>query len=430
MQDWTFYIETYGCKVNQYESQALREAWLGLGGREVPEPQAADYLLVNSCAITARAERDARNAIYRLRRLATEGRIILTGCAAQFFGDFMPRKNAFHARPDICLKQSDKSRLMAGPTCTESQDGDFAIRGYTRGRPVVKVQDGCSQKCTYCIVPYTRGKPVSRKPDDILAECRRLFASGFCEIVISGVNLRQYGKDNENYGDFWDLLAHVDRGLAGEFAQFGRLRISSIEPAQLGGKALETLAACRMCCPHLHLSLQHASPAILKRMGRGHYSMDSIARFMDGLRKLWPIFGLGADIIAGFPNESEEDLQILLDFMESLPLTYAHVFPYSQRPGTPAAAFAGQMEKREKLRRAAMLREQAAELKKRFLQGLLEAGPMWIAPDSSLRAEGVWHGVNEYYAPCIFKAPCREHKGFVRALPKAVGCSGLEVEIF
>lgn len=198
---------------------------------------------------------------------------------------------------------------------------------------MLKVQDGCQHRCTYCIVPLTRGRCLSRPPEDVIAEARRLLLAGHAEIMISGINLRQYGRDNADFGDFWSLLRRLDAALAPEFAGRGRFRISSLEPSQLDDEGVETLMACRMLCPQLHISLQHASQPVLRRMGRGHYTAEMLQRAVERLHAHWPVMGLGADIIAGFPGEREEDVACLLDFVRETPFSYAHVFPYSRRPG-------------------------------------------------------------------------------------------------
>ena len=337
MQAWKFFFITFGCKVNQYETQSLREAWQARGGVECDDPAQADVVCVNSCAITARGERDARNAVFRLRRAAPAARLILTGCAARLFEDFRRHGHEDCVQPDLVLPQGDKRLLLAGPWTEEARAPaeetrapsypPFAISGFRRARPVLKVQDGCQHRCTYCIVPLTRGRCLSRPPEDVIAEARRLLLAGHAEIMISGINLRQYGRDHAAFGDFWSLLRRLDAALTPEFAGRGRFRISSLEPSQLDDEGVETLMSCRMLCPQLHISLQHASQPVLRRMGRGHYTAAMLQRAVERLRAHWPVMGLGADIIAGFPGEREEDVACLLDFVRETPFSYAHVFP-------------------------------------------------------------------------------------------------------
>ncbi|MGE9985666.1 MiaB/RimO family radical SAM methylthiotransferase [Desulfovibrio sp. SGI.169] len=459
MPVWKFFIATFGCKVNQYESQALREAWQKLGGVECDAPGEADVLCVNSCAITAKGERDARNAVFRLRREAPAARLILTGCAARLFADFRPRPGAIWAEPDLLVPQEEKSRLLRGPWPEKNDSAfpadaafpPFQIRSFRRARPVLKVQDGCAHRCTYCIVPLTRGKPRSRAPQEILEEARRLLRAGHAELMLSGVNLRQYGRDIPGHGDFWSLLHFLDKNLAPEFAGRARLRISSLEPSQLVGRGLATLKGCRLLCPHLHISLQHASPAVLRRMGRGHYTAAMLEEAVASLAAHWPRMGLGADILVGFPGETDEDLRLLLELIERLPLSYAHVFPYSRRPGTAADGFGGHLPQAVKLRRAALTREAVARRQQRFFREQLDLPDMLVVADvlkhmppgtenenaKTGHGSGLWRkGVNEFYAPCLFRAPatdaaCQDDAltGLLPARPVRVTKEGLLVEL-
>ena len=421
MSAWKFYLVTFGCKVNQYETQSLREAWLAQGGVECNAPALADVVCVNSCAITSKGERDARNAVFRLRREAPTARLILTGCAARLFADYKPRPGAIWAAPDLLVPQEEKSRLLNGPWADLDGDLDadnaeqtpaealltaevaqtvaqtavpslasaaaqaafppFQISAFKRARPVLKVQDGCAHRCTYCIVPSTRGKPRSRPVDEIVSEARRLLQAGHTEIMVSGINLGQYGRGADT-GDFWSLLRTLDAALAPEFAGQARLRISSLEPGQLDQEGLDALMACRMLCPHLHISLQHGSQAVLKRMGRGHYTPAMLEHAVSALSSHWPVMGLGADIIAGFPGETEDDMRQLLELIERLPLSYAHVFPYSRRPGTAADRFDGQIAQSLKLERAARLNEAVARKQQAFLAEQLKLPRMLVAADN------------------------------------------------
>ena len=476
-----FYLATLGCKVNQYESHALREAWLRRGWEEAGKPDQADMILVNSCAVTARAVADVRNTVRRLHRAAPGASIVVTGCAAEVLAgelsdlpgvaavigqsrkeelieaaweSLLPMADSGEELPrpaSVCAVKAPKSgpeqQVKTGET---SPFPAFAVSGYDRSRAVLKVQDGCSHRCTYCIVPLTRGKARSRAVEDSLNEAKRLLKAGFREIVISGVNLRQYGREAaEGRGskrgtrsgyDFWDLLAQLDRELSPEWAGRARFRISSLEPGQLGQKALDVLGTSRMAAPHLHLSLQSGSPSVLRRMGRGHYDPAAMPDFFARLRTLWPVFGLGADILTGFPGESEDEFLEGLALCRELPLTYAHVFPYSRRPGTVAATMEGQLSADVKKERAAVLRVMVEQKKQTFVRSLLTAPAMWVVFEGRRRegeeASGyaadsaVSSGVNEYYVdcrlaegsesksappPCVLTPvrPLREEKGFL-----------------
>ncbi|WP_300772285.1 MiaB/RimO family radical SAM methylthiotransferase [uncultured Desulfovibrio sp.] len=455
MSTWKFHLLTFGCKVNQYESQALREAWQRQGGEECDDPALADIVCVNSCAITAKGERDARAALLRLRRIAPQARLVLTGCAAQLAGVLAPvrRRGAQQPQPtaDLIIPQADKARLLDALLPSLATDGQqapqdmttssvqgfppFAIDGFRRARPVLKVQDGCEHRCTYCIVPLTRGRCRSREPQAILAEARRLLRAGHAEIMISGINLRQYGRDKPEFGDFWSLLVWLDQQLAPEFAGKARLRISSLEPGQLDSRGVDSLLSCRLVCPHLHISLQHASHQVLRRMGRGHYRAEALQQAVQALSVHWPVMGLGADIILGFPGETEADVDCLLDFVAATPFSYAHVFPYSSRPGTAAAGFAGHIAPQEKQERARRVRDAVARQQEAFRRAQLALPAMLLAADvadgqeKQRRTTGI-RGVNEFYVPCrlVAPVPAMPLSGLVPVRPTGLDASGLLVE--
>jgi tRNA A37 methylthiotransferase MiaB len=267
-------------------------------------------------------------------------------------------------------------------------------------------------------VPRGRGPSRSRPVAAATAEACRLARAGFREIVISGINLGHYGRDLPEGVDFWDLLAAVDRALAASHPGRVRLRISSLDPGLLGPKALDVLAGCAAVCPHLHVSLQSADPGVLAAMGRAHYSPAEVAGFLAALGGLWPAAAIGVDLLTGFPGESEAAFGETLEFCRRMPLTYAHVFPYSRRPGTRAAALAGQVPAEAKKRRAAALRDLAATRKAAFATRV--AG----LPRVSFVAEGTRpvRGVCEYYLECRLTGPSGgdvRARDLVRAVPVA-----------
>ncbi len=390
-----FFIATLGCKINQYESQALREAWQEQGLIETQNPEEAGLVLVNSCAVTARAVRDLRHTVRRLHRLAPEAGIIVTGCAAEHLAEELA------AMPGVrsVVPQKDKPTLRS-PSPPPHGGGHTPLRiaDFQRSRAVLKVQDGCSHRCTYCIVPLTRGPAVSRPPEDVLAEARRLLQSGLRELVVSGINLRQYRYEGR---DFWDLLAFLDRELAPEWSGRARLRCSSLDPAQLDARGLETIAHCRLLCPHLHLSIQSGCFTVLQRMGRGHYRPEDVLGGLASLKRHLPLLGLGADLLVGFPGESEAEFAATLEFCQALPLSYAHVFPYSRRPGTSAARMPGQVAKPLRAERAAKLRELAESKRRSYALRLADLPRLQVLLESSVPAGGRC----EYYVPCRLEHP-------------------------
>ncbi len=399
MKIWTYFIATFGCKVNQYESRAIAEAWSAFGGTESAVPAGVDIALINSCAVTAKAERDARNAVYRLRREAPQARILLTGCSARLAGAALEGAD----RPWAVIPQERKSLLLSNPWEAFPPGDDplpapplfppFALNGYGRARPVLKVQDGCSHRCAYCIVPLTRGPARSRDPEEVRAEAERLAAAGFRELVISGINLSQYRLPEAR--NFTALLRVLEDRLAPRWAGRLRLRVSSLEPSQLDEDFVELFGRSRLLCPHLHLSLQSGSPDVLRRMGRGHTDLEHLEKSVRLLRSARSPLGLGADLLTGFPGESETDFSDSLNIISGLGLTYAHVFPYSRRPGTPAATMPGQIAQAEKARRARLLREAVAARRADFLRGLLALPSLFMIPEGARNC-----GIDEHYAPC------------------------------
>jgi len=442
-----FFIATLGCKVNQYESESVREAWLRAGHQELGSPMGADLALVNSCAVTARAVGDLRALIRRIRRQAPECELVVTGCAAQALpeelrllpvdelvgrgeearllerlpslreeaavvssaGDLRAAvrdlldavPGAVSSRTDLWA-EADGAAEEAGISRPDSAPGSFppfSLSGHARSRALLKIQDGCSRHCAYCIVPQGRGPASSRPWPAVLAEADRLIRAGFREIVLNGVNLG-------DYEDLWTLTLRLGKSFADllDFGEGPRFRLSSLDPGQLGPKALEALSVSPWIAPHLHLSLQSGSPRLLRRMGRGHYDPAAVPGFLEELRKVWPLFGLGADFIVGFPGESEADFAATLELAQVLPLSYAHVFPFSGRPGTPAARFRDQLPPELKKERAMCLRRLVAAKKAAFLRAQLDLPIVRVALEEG-RPD---RGVNEFYSLCRFTGQSRK----------------------
>ena len=413
-----FYTATLGCKINQYETRSIAEAWArGSDGHEAVEvdsPIEADLILVNSCAVTANAVADLRQTVRRLHRDNPAASIIVTGCAAQVMPDELTEL------PGVVrvVSQEDKPALLLGPE-GESEPvrpefAPFAVTGYDRARAVVKVQDGCSHHCTYCIVPLTRGRSVSRPPEDVAAEVGRLLDNGWREFILSGINLRHYGRGLAEKTDFWDLVARLEQEFGPQWAGRARFRLSSVEPGQLDSKAFDTLAGSSMVCPQLHLSLQSGDPDVLRAMGRGHYRPEQAVEFCRRLGEVWPVMGLGADFIAGFPGETEAQFANTEAMVRELPLTYAHIFPYSERPGTRAAAMDGQVDVPVRKERAARLRKVVSAKRRAFLTRLLTLDHLDVLVQD---AQG--RGVSQYYAACRFDRPVAgiEPRSLVRSRP-------------
>jgi len=339
-------VVTFGCRLNIVESEAMR--------REAEAAGVADAVIVNTCAVTGEAVRQARQAIRRLKRDKPDAKIVVTGCAAQ-------ADNAqFAAMPEVdrVLGNEDKfdraawagrervavSDIMSATAMRASNVETLA--GHTRG--FVQVQNGCDHRCTFCIIPFGRGNSRSLPVADVIVQARRLVANGYREIVLTGVDITSYAD-----GEAW--LGTLVKRLLRAVPEIERLRLSSIDSVEADRDLLDALANEPRLMPHLHLSLQHGDDLILKRMKRRHTRADAI-RFCNAVRRLRPDVAFGADIIAGFPTEDDDMFARSRDLVDECGLTQLHVFPFSPRSGTPAARMP-QLDPRLVKERAARLRE-------------------------------------------------------------------------
>jgi threonylcarbamoyladenosine tRNA methylthiotransferase MtaB len=320
-------VVTFGCRLNIVESEAVR--------REAEAAGIDDAVIVNTCAVTGEAVRQARQTIRKLKREKPDARIVVTGCAAQADSaqfTSMPEVDRVLGNEDkfdrAAWQRADRvavSDIMAA-TAMRTSHVD-ALAGHTRG--FVQVQNGCDHRCTYCIIPFGRGNSRSLPVTDVIAQARRLVENGYREIVLTGVDITAYADGDMRLG------ALVKR-LLREVPELERLRLSSIDSVEADRDLLDALAGEPRLMPHLHLSLQHGDDLILKRMKRRHTRADAIA-FCQTVRRLRPDVAFGADIIAGFPTEDEAMFARSLDLVDACGLTQLHVFPFSPRPGTPAA---------------------------------------------------------------------------------------------
>jgi threonylcarbamoyladenosine tRNA methylthiotransferase MtaB len=323
-------VVTFGCRLNIYESELIRREAEGAG--------LSDTVIVNSCAVTGEAVRQARQSIRRLRRERPDARIVVTGCAAQ------TETAAFAAMPEVdrvigndekfdAASFSGAERVAVGDVMASRAIARPAVerqQGHTRG--FVQVQNGCDHRCTFCIIPYGRGNSRSLAPDDVLAQVRRLVEHNYREVVLTGVDITSYGADLDGAPKLGALV----KCILHEVPELPRLRLSSIDSVEADRDLIEALGDEERLMPHLHLSLQAGDDMILKRMKRRHTRKDAIA-FCDEVRRLRPDVAFGADIIAGFPTETEDMFARSLALIDDCGLTQLHVFPFSPRPGTPAA---------------------------------------------------------------------------------------------
>lgn len=325
-------VVTFGCRLNAYESEVMR----GL----LPEAGAENTLVFNTCAVTAEAERQARQAIRKARRENPDARIIVTGCAAQVNADSF----AAMAEVDEVIGNAEKMRAASyhrGANVRVRVDDIMSVRetaghllgGFDgRARAFVQVQNGCDHRCTFCIIPYGRGPSRSVPIGEIAQEVRSLVQNGYTEIVLTGVDLTSYGPDLPGQ----PTLGQMIRRVLAAVPELPRLRLSSLDPAEIDNDLWRLIAEESRLMPHLHLSLQAGDDLVLKRMKRRHSRADALA-FCERARSVRPDVVFGADIIAGFPTETDAMFENTLSFIAEAGLTFLHVFPYSEREGTPAA---------------------------------------------------------------------------------------------
>lgn len=350
------YFYTLGCKVNQYETELLTEAFINAGYR-LSEARNADVIVVNSCTVTAESDRKVRQALRRFCR-TTDAIIVLCGCLPQAGGDCDGLADIITGNNDhkmivnaVAKFQSERKPLkFITPHAKDEPYPCGNISGFCgHTRAFVKIEDGCDNFCTYCIIPYSRGRVRSKSPKDIQNEAKALAANGFSEIVLVGINLCNYGKGT-NFGicDAVEACAEI-KGIL-------RIRLGSLEPDIISKDDLERLAACRKFCPNFHLALQSGCTETLKRMNR-HYSAEYYEELVNNIRSCFDHVSITTDIMCGFPGETEEEFKSSVDFCRKIGFARAHIFAYSRRPGTFADKLPNQIPQSVKRERSKVLSE-------------------------------------------------------------------------
>jgi threonylcarbamoyladenosine tRNA methylthiotransferase MtaB len=378
----TVEVLTFGCRLNAYESEVMRGHAAAL----------SDTVIVNTCAVTAEAERQARQAIRRAHRERPEARIVVTGCAAQIDpaswaalpGVARVLGNAEKLRPESWTPDAPGavSDIMQARETAAHLVTEFA----GRARAFVQVQQGCSHRCTFCVIPFGRGPSRSLPVGAVVAQARALVEAGFREIVLTGVDIASYGPDLPGS----PTLGQLVRRLLALVPELPRLRVSSLDPAAIDADLWRLIAEEPRLMPHLHLSLQAGSDLILKRMKRRHLRADALATIARA-RMLRPGMAFGADLIAGFPTETEALFAETLDFVAEAGLHFLHVFPYSERPGTPAERMPA-VPKPVRRERGARLREAGRRSARRFYDAQL-------GRTVALLTESGDRGHTEHFAP-------------------------------
>ena len=386
----TVEILTFGCRLNAYESEVMR----GLSARET------DTVIVNTCAVTAEAERQARQAVRRVARERPEARIVVTGCAAQIDPGAWARLpnvsrvlgNDDKLRPENWLSGAGSavSDIMAARETVAHPLTEFA----GRTRAFVQVQQGCDHRCTFCVIPFGRGRNRSVPIGSIAEQVRALVCGGYHEVVLTGVDVASYGPDLPGAPSLGQMIRRLLRAVP----ELPRLRLSSIDPAAIDDDLWRLIAEEPRLMPHLHLSLQAGSDLILKRMRRRHSRAGAMG-VISRARDLRPGIAIGADLIAGFPTETDALFDETLRFVNEAALPYLHVFPYSERPGTPAARMPAVPRPIRKAR-AAALREAGSVEARRFFAGQ-------VGRVVSLLVEAEQSGHTEHFAPVRLSRPSK-----------------------
>lgn len=366
-----FQITTFGCKVNQAESAGLASVLTAHGLTETKETAEADVLIVNSCAVTGESVRKAKQLIRSLRRRNPEALLLLTGCWPQAFSDddFSGADFVTGTRDRAALLSWLFEALKARPASggerqiTPYRKGDpfseIPCADTTRTRAFLKIQDGCNQFCSYCIIPYARGRCRSMPLDRLRQEAAALSAQGFREIVLTGINLGFFGDDTGcTIADAVEICA--------EQTGFVRVRLGSLEPERMTPALLDRLSHCEKLCPQFHLSLQSGSDSVLRRMNR-RYTAAEYRTLAENIHRLFPGAALTTDVIVGFPGETEAEFAETLAFVREIGFAKVHVFPFSQRAGTRAAAMPDQVPPAVRAERAARLSALADEIRSAHL---------------------------------------------------------------
>ncbi len=385
-----FYVENFGCRATQADGAAIEQQFRLQGLERAVSPALADLVVLNTCSVTSAADQDARAAIRRIHRQNPGCRIVVTGCYAQratrevaalpgvsqvignshkhtlaaiAVGNFVPVSSLAESMETPCRDAAEiyvsdifaHTELLAAPVFDSANE---------RTRPNLKVQDGCGNRCSFCIIPYVRGNSRSLPLEEVLREVNALVANGYREVVISGINLGRWGRDLGR-SSFEDLIENIL-----ERTSLEKLRVSSVEPMDWSDRLIRLMASEPRIARHAHVPLQSGSDAVLRRMHR-KYRPSHYREKIEKIRGALPEAAIGADVMVGFPGETDAEFHETLRMVEDLPFTYLHVFTYSARPGTPAATMQSQVPVQVAKERNRILRELAAEKKLAFMRSML-----------------------------------------------------------
>ena len=394
-------ITTLGCKTNQFESAAMIEQLQGSGYRIVSFSEEAEIYIINSCTVTARTDVETRRLIRRTRRKNPAAHIVATGCYAQVAPGELERMpeldSIFGNREKLEISALlESTGYQVSDISAERKDEPLKLTSFAEHtRAFLQAQSGCNSYCAYCIVPYARGRSRSVPPDDVLEGVRTLAANGYKEVVLTGIHLGAYGLDLTSQTSLTSLIHEIEAGNL-----VPRLRIGSIEPNEVDDDLLRIMSESQIICPHLHLPLQSGSDTVLKRMGR-QYGSGFFRELVTKVVTVLPDAFIGADVIAGFPGETDAEFEETIKLLEQLPFSDLHIFPYSSRPGTRAAAMAGQLPSHLIKERAARMRG-IAELKKSEFLGRMIGYKLNVLVQGFDANTGLCNGLSRNYISVSF----------------------------
>lgn len=403
----TFRITTLGCKVNQCESAGMARKLCDNGWQKAGTGEPADLVVVNTCTVTGKAAMQSRQALRQAVRGNPGATVVATGCYAQIDPEILAAIDGVAAVLGTGEKMSlveDPGRpLLLGP---KIRRGDVSnLRRFAplptwgefgRTRPFLKIQDGCSAHCTYCIVPSARGPSRSLPPQQVLAQLRELAGDGFLETVLTGIHMGCYGLDLSPATSLDALLAQMDADGA-----MARIRLSSIEPREISEAIVDRVAGTDRFCRHFHVPLQSGDDTVLRRMGRP-YTREFFADLIRSIPCRIPRCAIGVDVLAGFPGESDAAFENTLHLLEDLPITYLHVFPFSAREGTPASRMPDPVPPQTAKARCRRLRQLGDEKKKAFYAQFVGRRVRVLAEGAAHTPKGLLRGFSDHYLPVLF----------------------------
>lgn len=401
-----FKITTLGCKVNQYESDAIAQQLKDLGYIPAGAEDPANLCIVNTCTVTQKASMQSRQAVRQFIRSNPHAQIVVTGCYAQTEPDELKKIGGIHHIighgkkhhvPEIVSSKEKDFRSLSLIHSNIFHEQHFKHIPVTvfgnRTRPFLKIQDGCDTFCTYCIVPYARGRSRSMPLEDVLQNIRCLKKAGFYEVVLTGVHLGVYGLDLSPQTSLTALLAHICKS-----SYMDRVRLSSIEPHELTRDIIKLVAETDIFCPHFHIPLQSGDDRILERMHRP-YTTSFFEDLILNIKDHVPDAAIGVDILGGFPGETEKAFEYTYALIERLPITYLHVFPYSSRPGTPAAKYPDKVPQKTIKARCEKMRRLGNEKKYDFYKKFIGKTVEVLIEGKQDKSPSLLKGITSNYIP-------------------------------